>query len=577
MLTRHSDPQGRVTEYRYAHGLNQPVERIDPAGNRLHYEYDQERLLTALINENGDRYQFFYDGEERLIKEIGFDGRVQAYEYNAAGHLIRHLDSDEVEHQFERDALGRLLKKTSRSLITRDNEFSQYRYDNLSRLTESHNQHQFVGFAYDAHGNITQEIQADLEAGRAIPGTTQKIQHRYNLMGERIATLLADGNEIHYHYGPSGGFTALRYNAQLITQIERNSLGQEQQRHQGALTTHSDYDPQGRLIKQQAQHQQGRQTLIQRDYRYSASGNLASLKESGRFGSHEVNYLYDTLDRLKRTEGSHPEFFSFDPAGNLVSIADTARAPKGQSQGNRLRMQGDAKFDYDARGNLIEERRDTGGKLKRTFCYDLSNQLIEVDNQQQRVRYTYDPLGRRINKTDNFGTTTFQWSGQQLISETRNNIKKTYLFEPNSHRPVAQVHDGQIYHYHLDCLGTPQELTNNAGDIVWKARYKTYGALALKAIDDVENNLRFQGQYFDTETGLHYNRFRYYHPNTGQFINQDPIGLLGGINSYQYADNPVNWVDPLGLCKSDGSKSQEIDQPFLGNSVRGIYEDDLIN
>ncbi len=171
MLTRHSDAQGRVTEFKYQHGLNQPIERIDPAGNRLQYKYDQERLLTALINENGDRYQFFYDGEERLIKEIGFDGRVQAYEYNAAGHLIRHLDSDEVEHQFERDALGRLLKKTSRSLITRDNEFSQYRYDNLSRLTESHNQHQFVGFAYDAYGNITQEIQADLEAGRAIPGT----------------------------------------------------------------------------------------------------------------------------------------------------------------------------------------------------------------------------------------------------------------------------------------------------------------------------------------------------------------------------------------------------------------------
>ncbi|HEY5602360.1 MAG TPA: RHS repeat-associated core domain-containing protein, partial [Gammaproteobacteria bacterium] len=84
------------------------------------------------------------------------------------------------------------------------------------------------------------------------------------------------------------------------------------------------------------------------------------------------------------------------------------------------------------------------------------------------------------------------------------------------------------------------------------------GNLALKEIDEVENNLRFQGQYYDTETGLHYNRFRYYHPESGQFINQDPIGLLGGLNNYQYAPNPVGWIDPLGLkCK------ESIDRRFI--------------
>jgi RHS repeat-associated protein len=116
------------------------------------------------------------------------------------------------------------------------------------------------------------------------------------------------------------------------------------------------------------------------------------------------------------------------------------------------------------------------------------------------------------------------------------------------------VQDDQVYHYHLDHLGTPRELTNEQGKIVWKAKYKTYGNLALKEVEEVENNLRFQGQYFDEETGLHYNRFRYYSPDTGQFINQDPIGLLGGLNNYQYAPNPVQWIDPLGLC-SEGVKA----------------------
>jgi len=112
---------------------------------------------------------------------------------------------------------------------------------------------------------------------------------------------------------------------------------------------------------------------------------------------------------------------------------------------------------------------------------------------------------------------------------------------------VALVQDNEVYHYHLDHLGTPRELTNQKGDIVWKVRYKTWGNVALKECEEIENNLRFQGQYFDEETGLHYNRHRYYNPGTGQFISQDPIGLLGGVNNYQYAPNPVGWIDPFGL------------------------------
>jgi RHS repeat-associated protein len=137
-----------------------------------------------------------------------------------------------------------------------------------------------------------------------------------------------------------------------------------------------------------------------------------------------------------------------------------------------------------------------------------------------------------------------------MVQEQRNNIKKTYIYEPESFKPVAQITDGKTYHYHLDHLGTPRELTDDQGKVVWKVRYKTYGNVAVKEVEEVENNLRFQGQYFDEETGLHYNRFRYYNPNTGQFITQDPIGLLGGVNNYQYAPNPIQWIDPLGLkCK----------------------------
>jgi len=128
------------------------------------------------------------------------------------------------------------------------------------------------------------------------------------------------------------------------------------------------------------------------------------------------------------------------------------------------------------------------------------------------------------------------------------------------------VQDDEIYHYHLDHLGTPRELTNQQGNIVWKAQYKTYGNVALKEVEEVENNLRFQGQYFDEETGLHYNRHRYYDPSVGQFTTQDPIGLLGGVNNYQYAPNPTGWVDPFGLtCKEiKYSQTKEMAAEYRG-------------
>ena len=116
----------------------------------------------------------------------------------------------------------------------------------------------------------------------------------------------------------------------------------------------------------------------------------------------------------------------------------------------------------------------------------------------------------------------------------------------------------QIYYYHNDQLGTPNELTNSQGEVVWLADYEAWGNTAKvvwreQLIDQMQVSqyelqpIRFQGQYFDEETGLHYNRFRYYDPDVGMFTTRDPIGLMGGDNDFAYAPNPTGWIDPLGL------------------------------
>ncbi|WP_339530548.1 RHS repeat domain-containing protein, partial [Pseudomonas sp. RA_15y_Pfl1_P11] len=110
------------------------------------------------------------------------------------------------------------------------------------------------------------------------------------------------------------------------------------------------------------------------------------------------------------------------------------------------------------------------------------------------------------------------------------------------------------YHYQLDHLGTPQELTAPDGEIVWSAHYRAYGEISRLDIGKVDNPLRFQGQYFDQESGLHYNRHRYYNPDLGRYLTPDPVKLAGGSNAYLYVPNPTGWADPLGLNSCPGGE-----------------------
>ncbi|RMS71085.1 YD repeat-containing protein [Pseudomonas syringae pv. aceris] len=170
--------------------------------------------------------------------------------------------------------------------------------------------------------------------------------------------------------------------------------------------------------------------------------------------------------------------------------------------------------------------------------------------------YQYDSLGRRVAKQSEIkgqaAHKRFLWQGLRMLREESPGQSSLYLYEPGSYAPLARVDEkegeveNKVYYFHTDQIGTPLEMTDAEGQIVWQAKYRAWGAVEKLVVNEVEQNLRFQGQYFDVETGLHYNTFRYYDPEIGRFITQDPIGLLGGFNLYQYAPNPVGWLDPLG-------------------------------
>jgi RHS repeat-associated protein len=123
-------------------------------------------------------------------------------------------------------------------------------------------------------------------------------------------------------------------------------------------------------------------------------------------------------------------------------------------------------------------------------------------------------------------------NGELLYEQDQAGNSKVYVWLDG--RPLARIdNDAQIYYYHVDHLGTPQAMTDGSGTVVWKANYEPFGK-ATVTTSTIENNLRLPGQYYDRETGLHYNYFRDYDPTTGRYVEADPMGLAAGPNVYAY-------------------------------------------
>jgi len=199
-----------------------------------------------------------------------------------------------------------------------------------------------------------------------------------------------------------------------------------------------------------------------------------------------------------------------------------------------------------------EYEYDPAGRL--TFEYDQNNRLVRVSRDGTVLgEYSYDGQGRRVKKLAS-GTVTlyhYDYAGN-LISETDGNggPLRDYVYL-NGERIAMRIYGTQAgwYYFVNDHLGTPHKIADSSGNVVWAAAYLPFGEAQI-ITGTVANNLRFPGQYYDAETGLHYNWNRYYDPKTGRYLTPDPIGLAGGVNPYVYVmANPLNWIDSNGLTR----------------------------
>ncbi|HEN8731525.1 TPA: RHS repeat protein, partial [Pseudomonas putida] len=471
---------------------------------------------------------------------------------------------------FERDAIGRLIAKLNSDAQQR------FTYDDGDRLLSIKRQPTGIGkqlgiteekleYAYDLLGRLTKEI---------TPAGT--LGYEYDPLSNLTTLTLPDGRKVNHLYYGSGHLHQLNLDGLVISDMERDDLHREVYRTQGKLTSCFGYDAMGRKAWQFAStlsadklsqvHNTGVNTSllvehaynpIHRRYQYDPAGELVRTLDKLRG---EIKYEYEANGQLRsRDTGSlvGSEEFRYDPAANRL---DFNARQFDKVKDNRIKQWRDQEYRYDPWGNLIEKR--SGHSKLHSFSYDCENRLVRAETLvngklESQGEYRYDSLGRRVAKQAEINgeleQKRFLWQGLRMLREETPGQSILYLYEPGSYAPLARVDqvegEGQkVYYFHTDQIGTPLELTDSDGQIVWQATYRSWGSIEQLVVDDVEQNLRFQGQYSDNETGLQYNTFRYYDPEIGRFNSQDPIGILGGCNFYGYASNPISWVDPWGLC-----------------------------
>jgi len=302
-----------------------------------------------------------------------------------------------------------------------------------------------------------------------------------------------------------------------------------------------------------------------RHYRYTYGNPNCSCKGIGMRSSMEDiaglhEYGYDEMNRIIRA--THPttvnplEQFTYDSSGNRMA-GDGDPFECQYNELNQLGVDDSASYDYDADGNLAEWVVKATGDTTH-FSWDVENRLREVRMPGKVVTYSYDALGRRTSKTVNGETKRFHYDRENLILEMNADgiIEADYTFGPGIDNPLSMERDGLNYLYVKDGLGSVTALADSDGRVVHEYAYSVFGKVVEESGSPVENPFAFTSRELDRETGLMFYRARYYSPQMGRFLSEDPIGLKGGKNIYVYArNNPLTYRDPSGLLSECATKA----------------------
>jgi RHS repeat-associated protein len=590
--TAHTDASGAVSRYEYTH-FDLLAARTGPDGVRYEFTHDTELRLTKVVNPQGLTWSYEYDPAGRLIAETDFDDRTLTYAHDPAGQLSASTTASGDPITFSRDVLGRVIRKEAAGAVT------TYAYDPSGALAEATGPDAVLRLHRDEAGRVLSETVND----RTLTCT-------YDELGRRTGRTTPTGATTTWSYDASGNRTGMVVSGRTLT-FTHDEAGRELARHIGeSVTLTQSFDPLGRLTKQDLVGPTGNR-LQHRAYTYRADGNLTAIDDHLNGTSH---FDLDAAGRVTAVHATNwTETYAYDEAGNQTSASWPAEHPSSESTGireyvgTRITRAGNVRYEHDAAGRITLRQKTRLSRKPDTWRYewDTEDRLRAVTTPDgTRWRYLYDPLGRRIAKQrlapdgeSVLEQVDFTWDGTTLCEQTTRSPSHpdpvTLTWDHQGLHPLTQTEriatadapqqeiDSRFFAIVTDLVGTPTELIDEQGDIAWHKRSTLWGTTAWAADSTAYTPLRFPGQYFDPETGLHYNYFRHYDPETARFTSPDPLGLTPAPNASTYVHNPQTWSDPLGLSpcqefhtvqsRADAERLRNGGEPWPAEDIRGQY------
>jgi RHS repeat-associated protein len=561
-------PDGATWRLRWG-GYNCVHTLEKPTGEALRFRYDREGNLVQVVNERGETHRIERDCGGRIVAETFFDGRAYRYRLDAAGRLLRHENGAGERTELERDACGRILRREYD-----DGTSDAFEYDAVGRLVRADNGTVCCTWSYDARGNVVRETQA-------CEGRTVRVEHTYNAANQCTSTRANLGYAVSLERDEMGRAARVRLDRLAVIDRTFDTLGREvvrslpggghivcrydsfaltERRIEGPRSERDPAEPAwvGRLP---------RETTFAEGFACSITGDVT---EHTTITGERERFAYDPAGRIaaRSTSAGAREVYAYEGTGRAIEPLGPAHS---YGPGGVLLSRGTERFAYDAEGRRTMKVDDREQATR--YEWNGRGMLAAVVLPDgSRVENVYDTQGRRVVKRvrrpDGSRTETrFAWAGDDMIHEI------TWSIAPSSPpAPVvarAYVHDddgaplahhettwtngaadtGEWIHYALGPGEMPALLIAGDGAILARLRASVWGRVEHDTGAKARTPWRFPGQYEDEETGLFYNRYRFYDPAIGLYVSPDPIGLMGGPGSYEYARaQPLRIIDPSGLA-----------------------------